>query len=431
LLLTLPAAHRAWAQFAGGSAVGFGGLNVGTQGPNSAQGETPGVRISESLLLHTALAVGAGVDSNVFFTDQNQISAAVTHIMPQFYLTNAGRGAAPDVLFNLVLNGDYRQYYGDKVNDDEKSAFGVGVGGTLDIGANSPWTFTILQNFIRDVQPSYLPGVRQFTRDVEQPGARIRWRPGGGRLDETLQYTFLLDHFEESDLSAADSVTHAIEFRSAFKFLPKTAVDLTIDQGFVHYINNSSMSKVDSKPFRVTAGLTGLVTTKLTARLAAGYGNGFYDVDPSPSSFIATAELGWIIGPFARAKIGYQHDFTNSLYGNYYDLDAAYAAWTQQFGSAVTAGLSVRYEHREYHCAPGSSMTLVSCFPEPGTADNRRDNWVALGAEVHYFPKPWFSAGASYQLTANVSDFELPDPNAPLPVRFVKHQVLGVVSATY
>src|SRR5262249_33212289 len=138
-----------------------------------------------------------------------------------------------------------------------------------------------------------------------------------------------------------------------------------------------NVGKINSNPFRATAGLQGLVTTKLTTLLQIGYGNGFYAVDPSPSTLVATAELGWIVGPFARAKVGYTHDFTNSIYGNFYDLDGIYASWIQQVGRSFSGGLSLRYEHRNYHCPPGSMSTTISCFQDMNGND-RIDNWVLL-----------------------------------------------------
>src|SRR5215831_797416 len=429
-LLPLAFARRAQAQFVGPPPSGYGALNVSTVGSNSTQGDTPGVRVSETFLLHAGLAFGAGVDSNVSYSDTNTVSSALTHVMPQLALTNAGRGTTPDIVLNLVLNGDYRQYYSDTVTSD-KAVFGVGAGANLDIGTQGAVTGTLFNNFTRDVQPAYTIGAPAFVRDVEQPGARVRWRPGGGRLEEFLTYTFMYDHWESDLLNKADVISNTIDFRSSFKFLPKTALYLDINQAFYRYPNTGG-GKVSSNPFHVMLGLVGLVTPKLTATLSAGYANGFYDRGPNPSTFAAAAELGFLIGPFARAKLGYEHDFANSIYGNYYDLDAIYAAWNQQVGSSFLAGLSLRYEHRDYHCPPMGSSLAIACYLTMGdTGDDRKDNWIGLGVDAHYFPRPWFSVGAAYQLLANVSDFTLNLSGTSTKVSFVKHQVLGVVSLTY
>jgi hypothetical protein len=432
-LLTLLLARAAHAQFTGAAPAGFGSLNISTVAgaSDSAKGDTPGVKVSDTLYLHAGLAVGVGVDSNVFYQDTGTTSSAVSHVMPQLSLTNAARGVQPPYQLNLVVNGDYRQYFSDKVVDTNRAAFGVGVGANLDILSVPHWGFTLFDNFYRDVQPPYEPETLEFTRDIEQGGLRLRWQPGGGRLEEMLQYYAMYDHFEEQTLSLADSLTHAIEFRSAFKFLPKTAFYIDINQMFIRYLNTMS-GKVDSNPFRATAGLTGLITTKLTLGLSAGYGNGFYTTGPNPSVFIATAEVGYLIGPFAKAKLGYEHDFSNSLFGNYYDLDAVYAGWNQQVGRAFLAGLTLRWEHRDYHCDAMTGMTAaISCFNDP-TGGDRVDNWVGLNLQANYFPQPWFSLGAQYQLLANVTDFAVSTGGGPtVNARFVKHQVLGVLSLTY
>jgi hypothetical protein len=429
LLLVAPAAH---AQFVGAPPSGFGGLNVSTVAgaSDSAKGDTPGVRVSDTFLLHAGVAIGAGVDSNVYYQDNATTSSAVTHVMPQLSLTNAGRGFTPQYQLNLVINGDYRQYFADKVISDNRAVFGVGVGAALDINSVANWTFTLFDNFYRDVQPPYQPETLEFTRDVEQGGIRMRWQPGGGRLDESLTYFALYDHFEEPQLSLADSVSHDIDFRSSFKFLPKTAFYIDINQMFIRYLNQMA-GKINSNPFRATAGLTGLVTTKLTLGLSVGYGNGFYDAGPNPSTVVAGAEVGYLIGPFAKAKVGYEHDFTNSLFGNFYDLDAVYAGWNQQVGRYFISGLTLRWEHRNYHCDPAlMGSTPITCSNDP-TGGDRIDNWVGLNIQANYFPQPWFSIGAAYQLLANITDFQLTAGGASTSARFVKHQVLGVVSLTY
>jgi hypothetical protein len=391
--------------------------------------------VNEEFMLHMGLAVGAGIDTNVFFAPSgSEKSAAVTHIMPQLDMTNAGRGVTPNVAYTLIANMDYRQYYNDdSFVKDQASAVGAGVTGIVTIGTRMPWSVDIYNNFLRDVQPSYVPGTVTFDRDIEQAGARLRWRPNGGRLEEQLGYTFIYDHFENGTLHLADSIGNTIDFRSSFKFLPKTAIFVDVNQTFYHYLNDSAVTgKFDSKPLHVLAGLSGLVTPKMTALLQAGYGNAFYDTGPSASGAVVAAELGWILGPFSRGRVGYEHDFTNSIYGNYYDLDAAYAGWSQQVGSSFTANLGARLEHRDYHCATAQQATVIACY-DPATAGERKDNWLGLGVDAHYFPRPWFSAGASYQLLTNISDFRIPSGTSlpGLEVSFVKHQVLGMISATF
>src|SRR5262249_48079013 len=157
----------------GSAPAGFGGLNISAQGigSNSAEGGTAGIRLNDSFVLHTGLAVGAGVDSNVFYQDNGAQSAAVTHIMPQLSLTNAARGGTPETNLELSLNGDYRQYYSDiQAIKDEGSAFGVGVSANLEVGTQTQLTGSLFDSFVRDVQASYIPGASEFSRDSEVVG---------------------------------------------------------------------------------------------------------------------------------------------------------------------------------------------------------------------------------------------------------------------
>jgi hypothetical protein len=72
----------------------------------------------------------------------------------------------------------------------------------------------------------------------------------------------------------------------------------------------------------------------------------------------------------------------------------------------------------------------IACFNTP-TGGDRIDNWVGLNLQANYFPQPWFSIGAAYELLANVTDFALMTGTTSVSARFVKNQVLGVISLTY
>src|SRR5262249_58430995 len=95
-LLPLAFARRAQAQFVGPPPSGYGALNVSTVGSNSTQGDTPGVRVSETFLLHAGLAFGAGGDSNVSYSDTNTGSSAGTPRIPQLPPPTPGPGTHPD-----------------------------------------------------------------------------------------------------------------------------------------------------------------------------------------------------------------------------------------------------------------------------------------------------------------------------------------------
>src|SRR5262249_37627208 len=157
LLMLFPVGRTARAQFVGPPPAGFGGLNISTVAgaSDSAKGDTPGVKVSDTMFLHAGVAVGVGVDSNVYYQDTNTTSSAVSHVMPQISLTNGGRGFVPQYQLSLTVNGDYRQYFDDKVVSDNRAVFGVGVGAALDIMSVPNWTFTLFDNFYRDVQPPY------------------------------------------------------------------------------------------------------------------------------------------------------------------------------------------------------------------------------------------------------------------------------------
>ena len=408
--------------------LGYGGLNINT---NPEMVSSPGVKLSESFLLHAGVSVGAGVDTNVFYRDGNQQSAAMSRVLPHLVLTNVGRGATPNIVFTGTVGADYRQYFSDsQAVKNQGTAIGVAAKMGVDIGALSKWTFSVFGRVARDVQASYIPGTSQFERIVAQPGARLRWRPGGGRWEQTLTYSVMFDHFENATLSSANAINHWINFRSSFRFLPKTALYLDVVQGIVNYTTDN-VGKSNSKPLRITLGMLGMITSRLLADVYAGYGNGFYEQGPSPSFVVGGLALQYRFGAGSHTRIGYERDFNNSIYGNFYDVHAAFASFDQKIGERFVASVSGRYEHRLYKCIPGTNNAAIVCAQDANNGEDRSDNWLAVGAGAAYYPVAWMSIGAGYQLLTNLTDFTLPGVGIDNKVSFVKHQVVGTLSFTY
>src|SRR5690349_1959767 len=111
LALALLPSSRARAQAGGG----FGSMYVSSQASGSAAEHTPGVKLGETFLMHAALSVGAGVDSNVFYEDRGATSSAMLRVLQSVILSNSGRGSNPDIGFSLNANGDYRHYFSDNI----------------------------------------------------------------------------------------------------------------------------------------------------------------------------------------------------------------------------------------------------------------------------------------------------------------------------
>src|SRR4051812_26290692 len=67
------------------------GSEASITGSPSTAGEHSGIKLSESSMLHLGISASAGYDSNVFYNDQNKISAPILAVTPSLAITNRTR----------------------------------------------------------------------------------------------------------------------------------------------------------------------------------------------------------------------------------------------------------------------------------------------------------------------------------------------------
>src|SRR5207237_51174 len=97
-----------------------------------------------------------------------------------------------------------------------------------------------------------------------------------------------------------DNITHEIDFRSRWKFLPKTAFISEIQGQFLRWdtgaFNNANL-------LRAYVGLVGNLTAKLAFTARLGYGNSFHQAGPSFNSILGDAEVSYLFAENATARI--------------------------------------------------------------------------------------------------------------------------------
>ncbi len=405
--------------------VGYGGL------PSKASGESnTGIQLSEGTLLHAGLGVEAGYDTNVFYSDTNAKGSSIVRVMPFVDVTNATRnGPAAHALTFDVRGGLQYRYYGssDPAIKQYSSAWNPNAGVSLNLGG-AQLAFGVADIFARIEDAPYAgqsatPGGPPLTRNNNQASAELRWSPGGGRLTGTLRFTNMVDIFDNS-YSYADAVTDTLMLDASWKWLPKTAVFLNVQQGWIYYINKNDIqtaagvptSKNNSYPLHATVGLRGLLTEKTAAYVALGYVNGFYSSGGTTNGFLGStfAEVAFTVRPtqLSRFVVGARHDFVNSVITNFAYNDTVYASYVQQIAARLALDLSARYAHLNYQ---GQSV-------DP-TQANRVDNLFQVGATVDYFLRNWAYLGIGYSLLDNRSSVEI--------AQYVKQQVFARLGVTY
>jgi len=292
-------------------------------------------------------------------------------------------------------------------------------------------SFQLSDTFIRQEDPPYQGGAaaaNPISRDNNIASVQMGWSPGGGRISTALRYTNSIDIFEsKSGFSYASSLTHQLMLDVSWKWLPKTALFVQANQGYVTYLNNTQ-GKPASYPLRAYLGLRGLITPKLTAIVSLGYANGFYARGATTSGLFGSTyiDLQAVILPslLNRITIGYHQDFVNSVISNFYYDYSAYLSYVQQLAGRVALDVSGRFSHRDYQ---GLLFDPVH---------SRTDNVIVAGATLDYFIRNSIYLGVGYSLTTDLSDYLLPVPpgvtgGQPTPVDYVKHQVFARLGITY
>jgi len=414
---TLLVARAARAQGTAEVTIGYQGL------PYKSSGESnTGIQVSEGVLLHVGAGAEAGYDTNVFYQNVDPIGSALIRTSVFGDLSNATRtGAAGRISFDARAGVVYRRYQSDNpFVQNFNNAWMPTAGLALSAGGGQ-FGFGIADTFARLEDPPYNEAqLVPITRYNNQASAEGRWAPGGGRITATLRYTNMIDIFQGT-YSYASTDGNYLMLDGAWKWLPKTAVFVNAQQGYIFYLNEAQATangKESSYPLLVTAGLRGLLTEKTSATVALGYTNGFYGGGVSTGGFWGSTylDLSATLRPtfLSRIVAGYRHDFQNAVIASFSYNETFYASYVQQIAGRLALDLSGRYSHRNYQGQFVDPVQMVT---------GREDNFVQVGASLDYFVRNWVYAGVGYSLLNN---------NSNIPsVEYLKQQMFVRLGLTY
>jgi hypothetical protein len=405
--------------------IGYGGL------PHKASGESnTGIQISDSLLLHAGIGAEAGYDTNVYYDPTRPVGSSIFRVMPFAELTNASRNSAATtaLVFDARAALQYRHYGNSTIQSSYADAWNPNAGVSLSLGG-AQFAFGAADAFSRIEDPPYATnGATQagaIQRTNNQASVEGRWAPGGGRLTATLRYTNMVDVFDGL-YSYADAVTHTLMLDASWKWLPKTAVFLNVQQSYIDYYNANS-SKSDAFPLVATVGLRGLLTEKTSALIAVGYSNAFYQSGGSTQGFrggtYANAAVTILPTQLSRIVLGARHDFVNAIISNFAYQDTAYASYVQQIAGRLALDLSGRYAHLSYG----------GTFIDPSQS-GRVDNYFQIGGTLDYFLRNWAYLGVGYSFLDNLSSVKAVDMATGEVISansYVKQQIFARIGVTY
>jgi hypothetical protein len=350
--------------------------------------EGQGIRTGD-LELHPGVGGEVGYDSNWFLRSHTEgpnilngppllpvRDAAVFRITPSLYLSTLGsqrldqpgtRVEPRFVTFRGGVSATGRFFIGKEMENQHNVS--VASDARVDFNQGRPISVGVFGAFNRLIQPQVLADPNlSFNRDDIRGGAEVIAIPGGGTLDIRGSYQLMASLFEESNGVPYSSITHEIGVRDRWRFRPRTALFSETTLRFITYPNADRASNFlnDSTPVRTRFGITGLLTERISALLAAGYSATFFKDPAAPSSTqydgvnaqaqgtfylnqgAGSDEPGQATLLLSTLSIGATRDFQTSLLGNFYVDNKLYATIEYWFGGRLLTRLEGYGEILQY-----------------------------------------------------------------------------------
>lgn len=366
--------------------------------PAVALAEGNGLLLGESRL-HLGVGLEGGYDSNVRYLAANAVSDYVLHVKPMVKLLFPSDKVALDIA-GLV---DVLRYFGatDPTTSDLSTVQGM-ASARADFNPKGKFVFFLKDEFVRTSSPrSDVLGT--FARTDNTAGAGFTWMPGGGALSLGLSYGFAFEFFDQgTGLSGSDSYSQQPALDIKWRFFPKTSFQLNASADLRRYPSTqgsgaTSFNNSDMNAIRASLGLVGMMTSKLSVILRAGYGNSLTSSGENFQSVIGQAEVDYDLTMVTKLALGYSRDFQPAILYGYYTSDKFYASARQQLFGKLTLSLAGSADIQSF----GRQVTTAS-----GDFGSRSDVEVRVDAGIEYEIQRWLSTGVSDALSMRNSSYK-------------------------
>ena len=385
-----------------------------------------GIRLGGSdAHLHPFLDLEARYDSNVAYTPTNQaIGDLILHVRPGLEVS------APGELASLEFNGvlDWAQYMGaekDTTNLSKLYANASLAAAFNRSGAVSP---RINNTFARQVSTNSLSALstavisNQNTLSVSVP-----WKPGGGALVVAANGQWMVETYEKYGSASPGNLSDLgyNQYRGGaeaqWRFLPRTTG--LVQGGFYSRQPNGSNMPGQATGYDAMAGITGLLSQRISATAKAGYGATTVSdvksggvttfVGGKTGSFLADVGAEWLPLESLSFKVGY----TRTL-----GVDPTVAAYT---ADGVSGGFKVRLADR-YAFRAGARydhLKFDSTYANGATSDFLR---VDPGIDAQF--ARWLFASLGYVFSSRTS---ASNGGSVSSLSYSKNEVFLKISLTY
>ncbi len=239
--------------------------------------------------------------------------------------------------------------------------------------------------------------------------------PGGGALEFSPKASWAVEFFSPlvnstTDLSVLNYSNLNVGLGARWRFLPKTAV---VFDGTFDYRTYFNVPGVPADLMKLQLGLAGLISSKISLLILAGYGRDFARAQAA-STFIGQAEIGVLLSDLITFKGGYVRTIQPvPVYGTYGD-DRGY--------------LEAKVTVSRFSLLGTAAVDYLTFSPILAGAP-RADIAFSLGIAPAFRIFSWWSISAAYNLTLRTSNATV--AVGTTPPSFTRHEAILQLHFSY
>ena len=348
-----------------------------------------------------------GSDGNAVETDP----VFAFHLKPGIAIFNPDYSWAA---FTFGVDADVRLPVSTKKSVTRETNVGVNADLQAVFFPKGLLSFKISEHFDRQLFVRPASTTENANRNHNSLGADVSFHPGGRALDFTLGYRWDIVRYD--DLSDLDTDGHDFRFLGTWRFYPQNYVFLESTFKIVDYrIDLQPTEQVagyysDAMPFKIYAGVSGLLTEWLSLLARAGYGNSFVDRGSNFSSFIGQLQSTFRFTASTVLHVGVARDFELAPLGGYFDYFRAYTSFEQGIGDIVLLHADFAFDYRWFgffQPVPVENAATGTVVPVGTNDTTREDPVIRAGVLADFNISRIFGVSVGYRFEGNFTGYNL------------------------
>lgn len=329
--------------------------------------------------------------------------------------------ALPSPTLDLKFDGavERRQFVGLQTPGTRRlSTFAGNAGLNMLVNKEGKFVFRLYDDYRRIAGPGNQTVTQRLLSHVNTAGLGFDYKPGGGALVFSLDYSFFLNVFDRQRTGLAspralDNLRHQPRLRATWKFLPKTATFIEANGQITRFFNagQGAFRTANANLLTTYLGIVGALTPKLNVLAKAGYGNTFIAEANSDNfnSVVGQAEVNWKPTTTTGLRGGFLREVQPTALFGFFDRLGGYLQFDQALGGSTNMNLRLEYNVFNYGAAPAVNAPNLPEFPNIDRADQSVRANLGL---AHQFTQ-WFDLNIQNRFEWRDSNFVNPANNRP------------------